>query len=201
MTGFLSDIRKIVTDLNSTSLPWCLIGGLACSVYCEPRTTKDIDVAVSPSSPEDLETFVTCLEAIGYFNRQLLMHVQPTHRLGWRLFHKSQRGYDIPLDLLSSSSGIEREVVAAASLVEILPSLLVPIASRAHLIAMKVVSENSSDRIRDRMDLQGLIATATDSDLAESKSALLLIASRGFDRGKDVISVFDDLLKTISTRG
>jgi hypothetical protein len=194
MTAFLSELRKVVFDLNEVGLPWCLIGGLACSVYCDPRTTKDIDVAILSSSPKELEEVILKLEKKGYFNRQILMHMQPTHRLGWRLYLKSSRGYEIPVDLLSTSSGIESEVVSSAQVIEILPSLHLPVACRGHLIAMKVISENASDRIRDRIDLQGLLSSASEEEINDAKVALALATKRGFNRGKDLLSVLNELV-------
>jgi hypothetical protein len=194
MTAYLAELKKISYDLHQSGVPWCLVGGLACSVYGDPRTTKDIDVAVACDSPETVESLLSRLESGGYGPRQLLMHVSPTHRMGWRLHLRSEQGYEVPLDLLASSSGIEREIVSSASVMEILPALLVPVASRAHLIAMKILSENGSDRIRDRADLAGLVASATDSELNETQRALTLIESRGFARGKDLSAVFREMV-------
>jgi hypothetical protein len=59
-----------------------LVGGLACSVYCEPRTTKDTDVAISVDTEQDLDNLLARLEAAGSGRRQLLMHIAPTSRLG-----------------------------------------------------------------------------------------------------------------------
>jgi hypothetical protein len=101
------------------------------------------------------------------------------------------------LDLLSTSSGIEREVVASAQEIEILPSLHVPVASREHLIAMKVISENDSDPIKDRMDLQGLMSSASEKELNEAKIALILAAERGFDRAKDLLGTFAKMLESV----
>jgi hypothetical protein len=152
-------------------------------------------VAISVDTEQDLDNLLARLEAVGYGRRQLLMRMAPTLRLGWRLFLNTLRGYEVPIDLLTSSSGIEHEVIAAAISVEILPSLNVPVASRAHLIAMKVVSEDQGERIRDRIDLQGLLAMATDSELGDVRRALTLIQARGFDRGKDLLLAFNQLLE------
>ena len=54
MSSLLHDLRRIATDMNQSGLGWCLVGGLAASVYAEPRTTKDVDVAVSVSGEGDL---------------------------------------------------------------------------------------------------------------------------------------------------
>lgn len=64
------------------------------------------------------------------------------------------------VDLLFASSGIENEVVASADLLEVLPGLTVPVATTAHLIALKVLaySEPGFNRERDvAADLEQLI--------------------------------------------
>lgn len=56
-----------------------------------------------------------------------------------------RRGSDVVVDLLFASSGIENEVVASADLLEVLPGLTVPVATTAHLIALKVLAGRSQD--------------------------------------------------------
>jgi hypothetical protein len=55
---------------------------------------------------------------------------------GVRLAHG---GSDVVVDLLFASSGIENEVVANADRLEVLPRLVVPVATTPHLIALKVL--------------------------------------------------------------
>lgn len=50
---------------------------------------------------------------------------------------------------------------------------------------MKLLSE-SDQRLQDRIDLQHLIAAATDQDLADVPPLLDPITQRGFDRDKDL---------------
>jgi len=49
------------------------------------------------------------------------------------------------VDLLFASSGIENEVVASADRLEVLPQLMVPVATTAHLIALKVLAGRNQD--------------------------------------------------------
>ena len=58
---------------------------------------------------------------------------------------------------------------------------------------MKVLSE-SDRRLQDRIDLQNLIAVASDDDLALVPSLLKLIDERGFANGKDLQLVFGKFL-------
>jgi hypothetical protein len=114
------------------------------------------------------------------------MHIEPTQRLGDRLSLSDHQGTSLAIDFLCSSSGIEREVASRAITLELLPGVTLPVASRADLIAMKVLSRNSSDRIRDDLDLQILISSASAIELETAREAGALIASRGFNRHKDL---------------
>jgi RimJ/RimL family protein N-acetyltransferase len=76
-----------------------------------------------------------------------------------------RRGSDVVVDLLFASSGIENEVVASADLLEVLPGLTVPVATTAHLIALKVLAGRS----QDLTDLGYLIPAATPADLDDAR--------------------------------
>jgi hypothetical protein len=77
MTMMLSALRKVTEDLNATKRSWCLIGALAVSVYSEPRTTRDIDIAIALDDRSEQDSFVEVLIAAGYRSHQVLMHVEP----------------------------------------------------------------------------------------------------------------------------
>ena len=47
MTALLDATRRIVSDLEGQGSAWALVGGLAVSARTEPRTTRDVDVAVT----------------------------------------------------------------------------------------------------------------------------------------------------------
>lgn len=57
---------RLQTDLLASQLPWALIGGLAVSARAEPRTTRDIDVAVPVSGDRDAEEIVRTFLKRGY---------------------------------------------------------------------------------------------------------------------------------------
>lgn len=186
MASILTQLRIAAEDLSNLKVPWALVGALAVSVYAEPRTTRDIDVAVAVNAIEEQEALVKRLVALGYRNPQLLMHMLPTHRLGFRVEVRGSEEMPLALDLLFSSSGIEAEVVQSASRIEVFPQLFIPVASRGHLIAMKLLSQDESDRLRDRADLQQLLKLAAREDLVVVTEALRLIAERGFNRGRNL---------------
>lgn len=65
MTSLLAAIRRIVSDLDGQGSAWALVGGLAVSARTEPRTTRDVDVAVAV--PDDAaEAMIWSLTRVGY---------------------------------------------------------------------------------------------------------------------------------------
>lgn len=110
---------------------------------------------------------------------------------GVRLEHS---GSDVIIDLLFASSGIENEVVAGATRLEVLPQLSAPVATTGHLIALKILA----GRNQDLTDLGQLIPAASATDLDTARDAVRLIRARGFNREQDVVA---DLEKLIADLG
>lgn len=199
MTGLLNQLRFVAEDLSVSGVPWALIGALAVSVHTEPRTTRDIDVAICLRPDADLDTLVRQLVTKGYSNPQILMHLEPQQRLGTRLQIRSSGGIPVVVDLLSASSGIEDEVVRAAERLEMFPGVMIPVALRSHLIAMKVLSMNDGDRIKDTVDLQMLLRGASADDVLEARCSAQLMQERGFSRGKNLLQELERALAKFST--
>lgn len=191
MSALLSQLRRTAADLNELHAPWALIGALACSVYSQPRTTRDIDVAIAVEKADLLDSLLHALESRGYGKPGLLLHASPARRLGFRLSIPVTEGPAVPLDLLVSSSGIEPEVVRNAVPMEVLPGVIIPLASLPHILAMKVLSQNDGDRVQDRADVRQLIVRATPEEIEATRQALRLIESRGFSRGKNLLDEFE----------
>lgn len=97
---------------------------------------------------------------------------------------------DVIVDLLFASSGIENEVVASATRLEVLPRLSAPVATIGHLIALKTLA----GRNQDLTDLGTLIPAASAGDLETAQEAVRLIQARGFDREQDVRADLDKLI-------
>ena len=193
MSFLFSELRRITSDLHQSGIAWCLVGGLGASAYVEPRTTKDIDVVVSVENEQQADSVKDFLISKGYANPQLLMHAAPTGRMGWRVFIPPSREASIPLDILVAACGIEKEIVASAITIEILPGLSLPVASLGHLIAMKVLSQDSFERLQDRVDLIALLRNATEQDRAVVEHSLKEIASLGFSGGRDLLVELHDI--------
>jgi hypothetical protein len=163
------------------------VGGLAVSARAIPRFTKDLDFAIAVRSDAEAEDVVRRLRVRDYQPVEVLEQDFVKRLSGVRLEGK---GSDVVVDLLFASSGIENEVVAGADLLEVLPRLTVPVATTAHLIALKVLAGRS----QDLTDLDYLIPEAIPADLDDAREAVKLIQSRGYNREQDVVADLEQLI-------
>lgn len=196
MTRLERALVRIDADLRQANVRFALIGGLAVSIRAEPRTTRDVDLALAVESDRDAENAVRMLLARGYQLEQQLEQTRTQRLATVRLIApEAKRG--IVIDLLFASSGIEEERVDSAELLEILPDLWMRVARAAHLLALKVLAE----RPHDLVDARALLVRLDLADIALARSLLDLIARRGFDRGRDLQASLDRLLREVAEGG
>lgn len=192
-----SALIHLESDLRALELSWALIGGLAVSARTEPRTTRDLDVAITVAGDREAMSVVNDMKARGY---QLDTHLEQeqTRRLATVRLLMPKPSTGILADLLFASSGIEREVANEADLFEVLPGLLVPVATVGHLLALKILAlkpDRPQERPQDFADIRELLKVADDVELRRARHALDLISRRGFDRGKNLQAEFEDQLR------
>lgn len=185
MSLLAAAIIRTRRELDDLGARWAIVGGLAVAVHAEPRQTRDVDLAVVVSGDGEAERIVRQLTARGfrYVEEGPVLEQTATGRLaGVRLEPPVMDATPVVVDLLFHSSGIEDEVVTAAEQLEVLPGLRLPVATRGHLIALKVLAS----RAQDVADVENLLRFASAEDIASARGALELISSRGCDRGKDL---------------
>jgi hypothetical protein len=188
---------RLGADLQAIRAGWALVGGLAVSARSEPRTTRDIDAAVVVADDREAEQVVVLLRNRGHVPDTVLEHTTADRLSAVRLLRRGDEE-SIFADLLFASSGIEREIVAEADVLEVLPSLFAPVAKTGHLLALKVLAlrpERPQERPQDFADIRELLTVADETELRRARQALDLISRRGFDRGKDLIAEFEDQLR------
>lgn len=183
-------LRTAVQDLGGLGHGFAIVGGFAVSARAEPRTTKDVDFAVSVTGDHEAEQLAFELQNRGY-QIEATVEQKATSRLATM---RTLSPTGAVVDLLFASSGIEPEIVTAASPVELLEGLTVPVASLPHLIAIKVLARDDQRRPQDRIDLRALLQHATQTEVAEAKEALGLIVQRGTHRGRPLIREFEAVL-------
>lgn len=177
-------LERILTALGEIGVKAALVGGLAVSARAEPRTTRDVDLAVAVESDEQAEQVVFELQGRGYAVRALLEQEQTGRMATVRLAHASEPA--VYVDLLFASSGIENEIVAEAEAIAVLEDLTLNVATRAHLIALKVLARDDRNRPQDWDDLRALLRDASEEDVRRARAALELIERRGYSRGRSL---------------
>jgi len=180
-------LMEVSEHLSALSQGWALVGGLAISTRCEPRFTSDLDLALSVASDEQAELLTFKLIRRGA-QMSFLLNQDERGRLSMVRLLMGPSGVS-PVDLLFASSGIEAEVIQSATALEVFPRVTVPVASVAHLSALKLLSV-SHKRMKDLADLSALRDVATDADLALTQEACELITSRGFHRELQLLTRF-----------
>jgi len=183
-------LRLIFADLDSLRVRSAVVGGLAVSSHVEPRTTRDVDVAVSVASDAEAENVVHQLLRRGY---QLVGQLEQTTtgRLSTVRLRPPRTSEVGPIvDLLFASSGLEPELVAVAEVLEVVPGLRVPVARKEHLIALKVLSHDDTRRPLDRVDFLNLVRESSPGEIEAAKEALRRIEALGFHRNQDLLAKF-----------
>ncbi len=192
MTRLQKALRRLAADLNASNLNWAVVGGLAVSARAEPRTTRDVDVAVVADDDQQAEHAVSALTARGYMIEAVLEH-KMTGRMATVRFRAPGEGLQgVLVDLFFASSGVEHEIVETADILELWPGMSAPVATTGHLLALKILAA----RPKDHQDIQWLLESADSAELKRAHETLALITERGFDRGKDLLK----MLKIIQTQ-
>jgi hypothetical protein len=182
MTDLEAALLSITTDFRALKVRWALVGGWAVSLRAVPRTTHDVDVTIAVAGDEEAQRLAFEMRGRGYRLRPNSQIEQTaTDRLATVRLLSPPEGR-VVVDLLFASSGIEGEIVDAATPLEVLKGVHVPVALTGHLLALKVLA----GRAQDLADIESLLRFADVLDLKLARESLTLIADRGYDRGKDL---------------
>ncbi len=165
---------------------------MAVSFRAEPRTTRDVDVAIAVSGDPQAEEICQALLSRGYAVEAVLEQTDSGRLATVRLQSPEEQAGGTVVDLLFASSGIEPEIVAAAAPLEVLPRHVYPVAQAGHLLAMKVLAA----RFQDLADAMALLERADADEMSRARQALFLIQERGYHRGKDLQAELDRLCET-----
>lgn len=189
------NLAAIASRLDEVGVKWCLIGGMAVSARSEPRFTRDVDLAVSVDDDRAAEAIIRGLTVQGWETLAVLEQTATGRLATVRLFPPGSVGDRIVVDLLFASSGIEPEIVAASSPLEVFPGLSVPVAAIPHLLVMKLLAANDRERYQDLADIEGLLKEASEAQLGSVEALLDLVTARGNHRGKDLKASFHTFLR------
>jgi hypothetical protein len=184
-------LTRAAADLDAIGARWALIGGLAVAFRAEPRFTKDVDLAVAVTDDQEAEDLVNRMQVRGYALTTVIEQDYVNRLATARLVRPATGSSSAFIDLLFANSGIEQEIVSSADRLEVLPGIVLPVATVGHLIALKVLA----GRHQDLTDLGYLIPAASEADLNEARAAVGKIEARGYNRGQNLT---EDLAVIIS---
>lgn len=191
MTPLGAALRSISAGLQRESAEFALVGGLAVSARTEPRFTRDIDLAVATATDTAAEDLIRALIQDGWAV-EAISEQEAVDRLATvRLRPPDRVGTAAVIDLLFASSGIEPELIGDAEPFEVLPDVVVPVATVAGLIVLKTLAAGPA-RPQDEVDLAALTAVATDEDRERARALATLVVERGFHRERDLIAELAD---------
>lgn len=192
MTSLAALLGEVVAALAGTGAPFALVGGLAVSARTEPRFTRDIDLVVAVEDDREAEAVVRAL-APSYEVLVTLEHDALQRLAAVRVGQAATGAAGAVVDLLFVSSGIEAEIAAAATPVQVFPSVRVPVARTGHLLALKLLARDQR-RPQDDVDLRALLQVAEPADVELAADAIGLIIRRGANRGRDLQREWSRLL-------
>ncbi len=178
---FCVALRDLHAWFNDESVPYVLIGGIACSLLGRPRTTKDIDV-LTVLDEARWEDFVKSGRAHG-FETRLSDAVAFAHESQVLLMHHRESALDV--DIIIAGLPFENDMVQHGTSRAILDTALF-FPSYEDLIVMKAVAA----RPRDIEDIRGLLSVHPDVDWAK-----IIGWVKDFSEALDA----SDILRTIET--
>ncbi len=191
MVGVQEVLIRLASDLGELGHQWALVGGLAVSARAEPRTTRDVDVAVTTVNDGEAEKVVSGLCGRGYVLEALLERDDTGRLATARLLAPAEEPGGIVVDLLFVSSGVEPEIVCSAETLDLLPGLATPVATLGHLLALKTLA----GRTKDLADIEALLGEATPADINAA------IEERGCARNKNLQATLSELLARYHVAG
>lgn len=180
-------VKETLADLE---LSWALIGGLAISAQTDPRFTEDIDISLFLPTDNEVERLIFTLQRKGWRAETILEQTYFDKDIIATVRFLTPKSPNIHVDILFASSGIEKEIIEQAEVIEIFQGIEIPIARIGHLLALKILSE-SPERPRDTQDIKNLISFATEEDILLAKESCTLISKRGFHRQRDLAQLLD----------
>lgn len=142
--------EAIVDALNRAGVRYVIVGGLACGAHGVVRATRDLDLVPAPDA-DNLARLAAALTALGARHPIQAALTSDNLAAPQSIMLATDRGEVHVLNRMPGTAPFA-DLLEQSFAVEIDPGVEAPICSLAHLRQMK----RSSDRLRDRVDLNEL---------------------------------------------
>ena len=177
--------RTAIGIFRGQDAPFALIGGIALGLRAAPRATQDVDFAVAIDDAA-AERLVHAFQSAGFQIDAVLVNKRDRSLATVRVHDPNTK---VLVDLLISFCGIEREIVESAS-IERWRDLTLPVVTRGHLVAMKLLA----NRKKDQADLESLLGGLPAADKRQALVAVGLIMADHRGDGRDLQRELKELL-------
>lgn len=184
--------QRAIELLTNLGVRFAVVGGIAVSFRAIERLTKDLDLAVAVKTDEDAQKVVHEFSQLGFLIDDVFEHEASKRMATVRMISPGEN--PMYVDLLFSTSGIEKEIVDASEEAHLFSNINARVANVSSLIALKVLSARES-RMRDIVDLQSLFEVSSPQDITEARHLLDLITERGYNRNKDLQKDLDGYIE------
>jgi hypothetical protein len=145
--GLLNSAKRMQQRLADASIDSAIIGGIAVSVWGEPRLTQDTDIRVALGR-DDADQLLRLLGS-----DYVALAADPARTLRKMGFLFLKDADDCRIDILLADTPYDALVIGRAKDVEVQPGLRLSICTAEDLIIYKMIST----RGRDRDDVVGII--------------------------------------------
>lgn len=146
MIDIWAALRRVVTALEASEIPYMVVGGIANLAWGEPRTTQDVDLTVDIESV-GLEDFLEIAKGVG---TPLADDPKDVAERGRLIPIRTPQG--VRVDLMVATYPFELDAIAQAVSVPI-EGVEVRVCPPEHLLLMKIVSS----RTQDHLDVVGVL--------------------------------------------
>jgi len=194
MNDVIETLSSTITCLDDFEVRYALIGGLAVSARSEPRFTRDVDLIVEAVTDADAEQLIRAMLGRGFMVHAQLEQKTDGRLATVRLVKRADPEGGI-VDLFFASSGVEQEVLEAATLEELTEEIALPIVQAEDLIALKLLAVHNRRRPRDTEDVLNLIDSVPKERLNRTRELLKLIEARRPLSGKGLEEILDELIE------
>lgn len=182
-------LQRAAEALRDQKVPFALIGGLAVGARGVPRFTADLDFAVSLEAAQE-DAFVHALTQRGYGVEALLLDKKTRRPASVRLRDLAS---ELLVDLLFDFVGIEKEIAAEATSIEVMPGQNWPTATCVHLCAMKLVAM----RPKDLGDLSVLLPELSNVEFRRLQTVLRRIERTGKAEKRDLLRDLEEIRRRL----
>lgn len=152
MQNLIHSVAHIQQRLEKAGIPSVVIGGLAVSVWGEPRLTRDVDLKVLGRREERghlLQLLADCTP----------LHADPDEAFRRHGIAFFQDPTGTRVDVMLAETSFDETAIGRARMIEMQPGLFVRVCNPEDLIIYKMVSV----RDRDRSDVEGIIRRQGDT--------------------------------------